>query len=140
MLFDQPTSALDPELVGEVLNVMRSLAKEGMTIIVTHNRALAREVAKPIVFMDGGVVVERAADIIDHPTSLGLRTSYSTYASSLLQLQKRTLMNSAYVFWTRLIAPPSREERTLIGVVSVRFHEGACSNPAKAAGWIRFAQ
>lgn len=70
MLFDEPTSALDPELVGEVLNVMRSLAKEGMTMVcVTHEIGFAREVADQIVFMDGGVVVEKGGpDIIDHPT------------------------------------------------------------------------
>ena len=70
MLFDEPTSALDPELVGEVLNVMRSLAKEGMTMVcVTHELGFAREVADQIVFMDGGVVVEKGGpDIIDHPT------------------------------------------------------------------------
>ena len=70
LLFDEPTSALDPELVGEVLNVMRSLAKEGMTMVcVTHEIGFAREVADQIVFMDGGVVVEKGGpDIIDHPT------------------------------------------------------------------------
>ena len=70
MLFDEPTSALDPELVGEVLNVMRSLAREGMTMVcVTHEIGFAREVADQIVFMDGGVVVEKGGpDIIDHPT------------------------------------------------------------------------
>lgn len=70
MLFDEPTSALDPELVSEVLNVMRSLAKEGMTMVcVTHEIGFAREVADQIVFMDGGVVVEKGGpDIIDHPT------------------------------------------------------------------------
>ena len=70
LLFDEPTSALDPELVGEVLNVMRSLAKEGMTMVcVTHEIGFAREVADRIVFMDGGVVVEKGGpDIIDHPT------------------------------------------------------------------------
>ena len=75
MLFDEPTSALDPELVGEVLNVMRSLAKEGMTMVcVTHEIGFAREVADQIVFMDGGVVVEKGGpDIIDHPTTVVLR-------------------------------------------------------------------
>ncbi|WP_432571816.1 amino acid ABC transporter ATP-binding protein [Kineococcus sp. SYSU DK005] len=62
MLFDEPTSALDPELVGEVLAVMRELAAEGTTmIVVTHEVAFAREVADQVVFMDGGVVVERGA-------------------------------------------------------------------------------
>jgi len=60
MLFDEPTSALDPELVGEVLDVMKQLARDGMTmVVVTHEMGFAREVADSLVFMDGGVVVER---------------------------------------------------------------------------------
>ena len=60
MLFDEPTSALDPELVGEVLEVMRGLARSGMTMmVVTHELAFAREVGDQLVFMDGGVIVER---------------------------------------------------------------------------------
>ncbi|MGJ7911307.1 amino acid ABC transporter ATP-binding protein [Neobacillus sp. LXY-1] len=60
MLFDEPTSALDPELVGEVLKVMKDLAQEGMTmIVVTHEMRFAREAADEVIFMDGGVVVER---------------------------------------------------------------------------------
>lgn len=60
VLFDEPTSALDPELVGEVLNVIKALAKEGTTmIVVTHEIAFAEEVATQVVFMDGGVVVEK---------------------------------------------------------------------------------
>ena len=60
IFFDEPTSALDPELVGEVLNVIKSLAKEGMTmIVVTHEMSFAEEVATQVVFMDGGVVVEK---------------------------------------------------------------------------------
>ncbi len=80
MLFDEPTSALDPELVGEVLNVMRSLAKEGMTMVcVTHEIGFAREVADQIVFMDGGVVVEKGGPTSSTtPPSRGLRTSCST--------------------------------------------------------------
>jgi len=59
MLFDEVTSALDPELVKEVLDVMRELASEGMTmIVVTHEIGFAREVADVAVFMDDGVVVE----------------------------------------------------------------------------------
>ncbi|MGX9673041.1 amino acid ABC transporter ATP-binding protein [Mycobacterium sp. HM-7] len=60
MLFDEPTSALDPELVGDVLAVMKNLAQQGMTmVVVTHEMGFAREVADQLVFMDGGVVVER---------------------------------------------------------------------------------
>jgi polar amino acid transport system ATP-binding protein len=59
ILFDEPTSALDPEKVGEVLGVMRTLADEGMTmIVVTHEMSFAREVADVALFMDGGVIVE----------------------------------------------------------------------------------
>ncbi|MEE1622350.1 amino acid ABC transporter ATP-binding protein [Zafaria sp. J156] len=60
LLFDEPTSALDPELVGDVLTVIKELASEGWTMVmVTHELAFAREVAHEVVFMDGGVVVER---------------------------------------------------------------------------------
>lgn len=59
MLFDEPTSAMDPELVGEVLDVMRQLANDGMTmVVVTHEMGFAREVGDTLVFMDGGVIVE----------------------------------------------------------------------------------
>ena len=59
MLFDEVTSALDPELVKEVLDVMRELASEGMTmIVVTHEMGFARDVADRVVFMDGGKVIE----------------------------------------------------------------------------------
>lgn len=59
ILFDEPTSALDPERVGEVLHVMRTLAKEGMTmIIVTHEMQFAREVADRVFFLHGGRIVE----------------------------------------------------------------------------------
>ncbi len=59
MLFDEPTSSLDPELVGEVLKVMKDLAHEGMTmIVVTHEMGFAREVADRVIFMDDGVIVE----------------------------------------------------------------------------------
>ncbi|MGN6250303.1 MAG: amino acid ABC transporter ATP-binding protein [Marmoricola sp.] len=62
LLFDEPTSALDPELVGDVLGVIKELSEEGWTmVIVTHELAFAREVADEVVFMDGGVVVERGA-------------------------------------------------------------------------------
>ena len=60
MLFDEVTSALDPELVGDVLNVMRDLARDGMTmLVVTHEMSFAQEVADRVVFMDAGRVVEQ---------------------------------------------------------------------------------
>ena len=61
MLFDEPTSALDPEMITEVLDVMVKLAEEGMTMaVVTHEMGFARKVAKRVVFMDRGVIVEDA--------------------------------------------------------------------------------
>jgi polar amino acid transport system ATP-binding protein len=72
MLFDEPTSALDPELVGEVLQVMRALADAGMTmLVVTHEISFAREVADTVVFMEGGVIVEKgpAAQVLTSPSS-----------------------------------------------------------------------
>ena len=70
MLFDEVTSALDPELVKEVLDVMRELAKEGMTmIVVTHEMGFAKDVGDRVVFLDGGVIVEEgpSRDVIDAP-------------------------------------------------------------------------
>ena len=70
ILFDEPTAALDPELVGEVLNVMRDVAQTGITMaVVTHEMSFARDVADRVVFMDGGVVVEQGkpAEVFDHP-------------------------------------------------------------------------
>jgi len=62
MLFDEPTSALDPEMIKEVLDAMVNLAKGGMTmIVVTHEMGFAKEVADSIIFMDEGMIIERAA-------------------------------------------------------------------------------
>jgi len=70
MLFDEVTSALDPELVGEVLVVMRDLARTGMTmLVVTHEMGFAREVGDRVVFMDEGRIVEEGVpvDVLDRP-------------------------------------------------------------------------
>ena len=70
MLFDEVTSALDPELVKDVLDVMRELAAEGMTmVVVTHEMGFAREVGTRVVFMDGGVIVEEGppAEVLGNP-------------------------------------------------------------------------
>ena len=62
MLFDEPTSALDPEMIKEVLEAMVNLAKAGMTmIVVTHEMGFAKEVADEVIFMDEGMIVEKAA-------------------------------------------------------------------------------
>ena len=61
MLFDEPTSALDPEMIKEVLDAMVDLAKKGMTmIVVTHEMGFAKEVADEVIFMDEGMIVEKA--------------------------------------------------------------------------------
>ena len=70
MLFDEPTSSLDPELVGEVLAVMKDLAHEGMTmVVVTHEMGFAREVGDRVLFMDDGLIVEEGTpqELFDHP-------------------------------------------------------------------------
>ena len=70
ILFDEPTSALDPELVGEVLKTMKEVAATGITmIVVTHEILFAREVADEVVYMEGGIVVEKGTprEVIDKP-------------------------------------------------------------------------
>ncbi|MBS7719345.1 amino acid ABC transporter ATP-binding protein, partial [Vibrio cholerae] len=72
MLFDEVTSALDPELVGEVLSVIKGLAEEGMTmLLVTHEMRFAYEVSDQIVFMNQGRIEEQgsAKDIFERPRS-----------------------------------------------------------------------
>jgi ABC-type polar amino acid transport system ATPase subunit len=70
MLFDEPTSSLDPEMVGEVLAVMQTLASEGMTmVVVTHEMGFARQVADRVIFIDEGVIVEQGSpdELFDSP-------------------------------------------------------------------------
>ena len=70
LFFDEPPSALDPELTGEILKVIRELAQEKMTmVVVTYEMTFARDLSDRIIFMDGGVIVEEgsAKDIIDSP-------------------------------------------------------------------------
>jgi polar amino acid transport system ATP-binding protein len=71
MLFDEITSALDPELVAEVLNVIRGLKQEGMTMLIaTHEMGFARDVADRVCFLDGGLILEQGAprDLFTNPT------------------------------------------------------------------------
>ncbi|WP_407893901.1 amino acid ABC transporter ATP-binding protein [Scytonema sp. NUACC26] len=82
ILFDEPTSSLDPELVGEVLQVMQQLAAEGMTmVVVTHEMQFAREVAHRVLFLDQGVVVEQgcAKEVLSNPESDRLRSFLSRF-------------------------------------------------------------
>ncbi len=72
MLFDEPTTALDPEMVGEVLDLMKELAKEGMTmVVVTHEMGFAREVSTKVVFIDQGIIMEEnePAEFFKNPKS-----------------------------------------------------------------------
>ena len=82
MLFDEVTSALDPELVGEVLAVMRQLAEDGTTmIVVTHEIAFARDIADHILFMDAGAIAEhgRADDVLLCPANPRTRAFLSRF-------------------------------------------------------------
>jgi len=76
MLFDEPTSSLDPELVGEVLKVMKSLAEEGRTmIVVTHEIGFAKEAASKVIFLDQGYIEEEGSpnDLFSNPQSARLK-------------------------------------------------------------------
>ncbi len=76
MLFVEPTSALDPEMVGEVLDVMKELAHEGMTmVVVTHEMGFAKEVGDRVVFMDQGLLVEQGSpeELFSNPKNPRLR-------------------------------------------------------------------
>ena len=87
MLFDEVTSALDPELVGEVLRVIRQLAQEGMTmVIVSHEIPFARDVADRIVFMDQGVIVEEGPPtrLLTDPASPRLKLFLRRYQGDYL--------------------------------------------------------
>ena len=77
MLFDEPTSTLDPEMVGEVLDVMKKLAAAGMTmVVVTHEMGFAREVSNRVLFLDDGVILEEGTpgEIFDHPRNERLQS------------------------------------------------------------------
>lgn len=87
LFFDEPTSALDPELTGEVLRVIKGLAEKNMTmVIVTHEMGFAAEVSDEIIFMDGGVIVEKGkpSQVIQNPREERTRQFFSRYNSDLL--------------------------------------------------------
>ena len=96
MLFDEPTSSLDPELVGEVLAVMRDLAREGMTMaVVTHEMGFAARVADTVVFIDQGAIIGRGTpeEIFHHPPHPRIRQFLENY-------------RDRNAFWTRGEAKP----------------------------------
>lgn len=85
MLFDEPTSALDPVTVGEVLDVIKQLAQEGMTmVVVTHEMAFAKEVSDRVVFMENGVIVEEGSPekLFVHPQTASLKNFLNRYMNS----------------------------------------------------------
>jgi polar amino acid transport system ATP-binding protein len=84
LLFDEVTSALDPELVGEVLKVIKDLSTSGVTmLIVTHEVLFAREVAHEVVFMDDGVIVERGLpeDVLGNPQTERFQAFLKRYSN-----------------------------------------------------------
>jgi polar amino acid transport system ATP-binding protein len=86
MLFDEPTSSLDPELVGEVLEVMRGLAEDGMTmLVVTHEMDFAADVADRIIFMDHGVILEQ-----ERPALFFERPSHERATQFLARILRRS--------------------------------------------------
>ena len=85
LLFDVPTSALDPEMVGEVLNVMQALANDGMTmLVVTHEMAFARDVSTHVVYMNQGVICEEGApaDVFGNPQQQETRDFLSRFRNA----------------------------------------------------------
>ncbi|ADG40800.1 MULTISPECIES: amino acid ABC transporter ATP-binding protein [Leuconostoc] len=102
ILLDEPTSALDPELVADVLQVIKQLADEGKTmIVVTHEMAFARDVADKVIFMDKGLVVEqnKPVEFFDNPKSPRLkeflsRISAATIANNGFEYEKATVAHS----------------------------------------------
>lgn len=84
MLFDEPTSALDPEITNEVLKVIKSLADDGMTmIIVTHEMYFAKNISDRIIFMDNGVIAEEGTpkQIFDEPKNARTREFIASFAA-----------------------------------------------------------
>ena len=86
LLFDEPTSSLDPESTGEVLKVMRELAEDGMTmVLVTHELPFAQDVSDWVVFIDRGRVVEQGPplDVLQHPREERTKAYVTTTASQV---------------------------------------------------------
>jgi ABC-type histidine transport system ATPase subunit len=110
MLFDEITSALDPELVGEVLEVRRELAREEMTMLtVTHEMPFAREVASRLVFMDQGVVVEQGnpKDLFpttpEIPRKSSLMSSKVRCAARFVRDLRKCALNPLQISWTHCV-------------------------------------
>ena len=85
ILFDEPTSALGPEMVGEVLSVMKGLASTGLTmLVVTHEMGFAHDVSDRVIFMDGGIVLEsgRPDEIFEHPEKQRTKEFLSRYINN----------------------------------------------------------
>jgi polar amino acid transport system ATP-binding protein len=90
MLFDEVTSALDPELVGEVLGVMKNLAEDGMTmVVVTHEIAFAHEIADQVLFIDEGIIMEEGPPsvVLENPSSPRLKAFLARFHGFMEKLQ-----------------------------------------------------
>jgi polar amino acid transport system ATP-binding protein len=99
MLFDEPTSSLDPELTGEVLRTMRSLAEEHMTmVVVTHEMGFAREVATKVLFMADGYIQEQGApeEIFGHPKNERLKSFLKSILNLMVKLQSGIMMTTDF--------------------------------------------
>lgn len=93
MLFDEVTSALDPELVGEVLNVMRQLARDGMTmVVVTHEIHFALDAADKVIYLDEGKIAEQGPpeQVLFHPQSSRLKEFLRRFEEMTLLSQRQT--------------------------------------------------
>jgi ABC-type glutathione transport system ATPase component len=124
MLFDEVTSALDPELVGEVLAVMRQLGEDGTTmIVVTHEIAFARDIADHVLFMDAGAIAEHgpAEDVLVRPANPRTRAFLSRFHPAASQV--RTCLSREFAFLGREAGTssfPSRVSCTLGPVCGCR--------------------
>ena len=102
MLFDEPTSALDPEMIKEVLDAMVNLAKGGMTmIVVTHEMGFAKEVADEVVFMDEGMIVERAKtkDFFANPKKRKNKTFFKSNTLIFLKYINEKIYFTSNIFF-----------------------------------------
>lgn len=123
MLFDEPTSALDPTMTAEVLSVIKSLADEGMTMmIVTHEMKFAREVSNRVFFMDQGIIYEEGSpeEIFDHPRKERTRQflrqlKTASYAIESYEVDYASIMRRIEVFGRETMVSPDELRR--IGLV-----------------------
>ncbi len=123
ILFDEPTSALDPTMVGEVLSVIRSLAEEGMTMmIVTHEMKFARDVSNRVFYMDEGIIYEEGTpdQIFNHPVKQKTRQFIKRLKSISIEIPDPDLdyagiLQKLEVFGREAMVAPSRLRHIILG-------------------------